>query len=161
VDEDPVAVALAEVLGRHHDVAQARGGRDDDLDVVGPALGLGRQQGLVGGEAGLALPPARPRGPPPPPPLPRPRPPARPPRPPPRRPAAPASARARRSSCPATGCRGRGPARGSSRRRCRGSSGRGSPPPPSPGTPAGTARARPPTPRRGGSSARRGAACPA
>ena len=35
------------------------------------------------------------------------------------------SARATRNSCPARGCPGRGRARGSSRRRCRGSSGRG------------------------------------
>ena len=40
-------------------------------------------------------------------------------------PAAPASARARTSSCPRTGCPCRGRARGSSWRRCRGSIGRG------------------------------------
>ena len=62
---------------------------------------------------------------------------------PPPRAAAP-SARASSCSCLPTGCRARGRARGSSPRRCRGSSGRGSPRRRCRGTPAGGVRARQP-----------------
>ena len=34
LDQQPVAVALAQVLGLDHDVAQPRAGRDDDLGLA-------------------------------------------------------------------------------------------------------------------------------
>ena len=58
VDQEPVAEALDHVLGVDHLVAQARPGRDGELDAV-LACALGRlrlgDQVVVGGDAGLAL----------------------------------------------------------------------------------------------------------
>ena len=57
LDEDPVAVALAQALDLDDLVAEARPGRDGDLELaVGGLGGVGLgQQLLVGAEAGLAL----------------------------------------------------------------------------------------------------------
>ena len=55
VDQHAVAVPLRQVVRDHHDVAQPRAGRDHDLDVVGTALDLLLEEGLVGRDAGLAL----------------------------------------------------------------------------------------------------------
>ena len=162
VDQEPVAETLGDVHRLHDAVAQPGAGRDGELDPVGAPVGGIRlgfgHQGVIRVDARLPLALARPGGHPDPlelaleggasarcRPCPRPR-------------AAPASARATRSSCPPTGCRRHGRARGSSPRRCRGSSGRGSPRPPSPGTRATRARATRRTRRRDGWSARRAAA---
>ena len=127
LDEQPVAVPLAQVLDLDDGVAQARTGRNGDLELAGAALVVLRlgEQLLVGAEAGLAL------G------LPRPGPTGGPTRARGRAcaggrrpsstpsPCARASAPASSSSCRRTGSPGRGPAPGSTSRRCRGSSGRG------------------------------------
>ena len=157
LEQQPVAVGLGDVARLDDDVAEPRAGRDVDLDAVELDVLPPRRGAARRGEAGLALGVPRPGRHPHPlelagqRPLPRPIPAS------PRPRAEPASARATTSSCPPTGCRGRGRARGSSRPRCRGSSGRGSPRRRCRGTPRGTARARRPTRRRGGSSARRAA----
>ncbi len=159
VDEQPLAEALGDALELDHLLPQPLGDGDEDLlGLVAPlvldagellearqarlALGLARlgvlahplQLQLHGLDAGalllgLEL---------------QPRPP---------------SARASSSSSPSTGCRARGRAPGSTRPRCRGSSGRGSPPRRCPGSGPGTAPATPPTRRRGGWWARRAGAC--
>ena len=139
VDEQAVAEPLDDACRRRPPGRPDRGpGGMVSLDPVRPpfgGLGLGHEV-VVGGDARLALALACPgrhadplelalergsdgRG--------RPSPPRR---------GAPASARATTSSCPPRGCPRRGRARGSSRPRCRGSSGRGSPRRRCPGTPA-------------------------
>ena len=127
LDQQPVAVALAQALDLDDRVAEARPGRDRDLELAvggGAGVRLG-QQLLVGTESGLALGLAGARGQ--------------------AHPLELAGEGAlagvggallpgepskllfepRASSCPRTGCRGRGRARGSTARRGRGSSDRG------------------------------------
>ena len=126
LEQQPVVVALRHFVEVDDDVPQPRAGRDVDLHLLAAALGLLAQQLFVGGHAGLPL--GLPRGatcgssrahvrgcesagc-----------------RPFPRGAGVPASAPATTSSCPSTGCRNRGPAPGSTRPRCPGSSGRASP----------------------------------
>src|SRR5262249_7351390 len=55
LEEQPVAEALLHILGLDNVVAEARPGRDRDLDVALALLALLCEQGLVGGEARLAL----------------------------------------------------------------------------------------------------------
>ena len=55
LDEKPVAEALLHVLGAHDDVAEARAGRDVDLDRVEPFRLLLGEELLVGGESRLRL----------------------------------------------------------------------------------------------------------
>ena len=125
IDQHAVAVGLAELVCLDDDVAEPRAGRDVDLDLVELDVAVLGEQRLVGVQPRLRLVAARAGVEPHPLELLVDRPLAR---------AlllllllrgGRASARASPSSCPGTGSRGRGRARGSSRRRCRGSSGRG------------------------------------
>ena len=55
LDQEPLAVALPQMLGLDHELARARARRDDDLGLVGGALAALGEERLVGADAGLAL----------------------------------------------------------------------------------------------------------
>src|SRR5206468_4332111 len=57
LDQEPIAVALAEILDLDDRVAETRTGRDRDLELTGRVLRVVRlgEQALVRGQPGLAL----------------------------------------------------------------------------------------------------------
>ncbi len=55
VQQQALAVGLADALQFDDDIAQARAGRDVDLQLFAALLGFLAQQAFVGGQAGLAL----------------------------------------------------------------------------------------------------------
>src|SRR5208282_2958583 len=55
LDQEPLAIGLADVLGLDHQIAEPRAGRDDDLGLVGRAIAALGEERLIRADARLAL----------------------------------------------------------------------------------------------------------